>query len=755
MGIVKNISRWIRQFDISIYWKFVFSYVILFLFTFLVMVLFVMPPAIEVARKIDKDRCDNLMRSVQVYMDNILENLAETKEKVEFSVWFNDLFFKKIVQNKEMSPTETNIIKKDLIHLTEQKRVFSLVSVMLYEDDTLYNATTIIPSYQSYSTYGADSSIHSRFFMLNENEGTGLYRVWYGENNKYSALVYRSRITNRLVGNLTNRPKGELNVFLDIPMMEKDLSYILKEDATGFRLYDSARSELFALSLSSDSPQKASVTLKYSSADGNYYYELDIPQPIANQNEVRMQKILLVISIGNALLSLVLAFYFSLQNYKPIRVLVQQLGYRDKHLKNEFTVLGEKLHLLVNTQSELESIKPQIRQKYIMNILNGTLRDEKDSNKLQYYGIDFRYQYYCVLSAQIPLSRYFTVKSPNEDMLAQANLALEATVQYLLEGLDAVGYIFSPELDRYDIILNYHTVAQLKEFVFKLAQDCSTFFSMTSEASSLYFGVGDTVLSYDQLYISAHHAAEALNHSIMNQGGTVIYYDNLERNPSLVYYYPITEEVSIINALGSGNASAACEVLNRVFRENLVNTNLDPVAARCLYFDLLSTLLKAIGALGFTQKEFFNLQKIEKLGNLYEMKDYFEEVFQRICRTVNAKRYKKNPGVEQQILEYIEQNLYNPELSLTSIAEHFHVSVSYVSMTFKNLTGVPYSEYVNQARIKKAVSFLENSDLTMDEIIRSVGYISASTFRRNFIKYAKQRPVTAHRPVPNDTRTKG
>jgi two-component system response regulator YesN len=196
-------------------------------------------------------------------------------------------------------------------------------------------------------------------------------------------------------------------------------------------------------------------------------------------------------------------------------------------------------------------------------------------------------------------------------------------------------------------------------------------------------------------------------------------------------------------------------VIRRIFGENLGHTRLDPPTARCLFYDLLSTLLKTAGNLGFSRNKLINMQKVEQLGNLYEMRDYIEEAVENICKAVNVKRMKKAPGLEKQIYDYIEQNLYQPELSLISIADHFDVSVSYVSMTFKNLTGVPYSEYINKARIKKAVSLLETQDLSTEDVVRMTGYVSLSTFRRNFIKYTNQRPgAMSRRTVPPENSEK-
>ena len=80
----------------------------------------------------------------------------------------------------------------------------------------------------------------------------------------------------------------------------------------------------------------------------------------------------------------------------------------------------------------------------------------------------------------------------------------------------------------------------------------------------------------------------------------------------------------------------------------------------------------------------------------------------------------------------IEEQYTSPDFSISSIADTFDVSVAYVSYLFKNETGENLSDYVWNLRLEKAKELLLTTDMSVDNISVSVGYVSTSSFRRKF-----------------------
>lgn len=87
--------------------------------------------------------------------------------------------------------------------------------------------------------------------------------------------------------------------------------------------------------------------------------------------------------------------------------------------------------------------------------------------------------------------------------------------------------------------------------------------------------------------------------------------------------------------------------------------------------------------------------------------------------------------VISEVAGYINNN-YDDEISLSKISELFHISPGHFSKTFKRETGLAFSDYLNNVRIKEARKLLYNTHMTISEIAFSVGYNSSTHFGRIF-----------------------
>ena len=73
--------------------------------------------------------------------------------------------------------------------------------------------------------------------------------------------------------------------------------------------------------------------------------------------------------------------------------------------------------------------------------------------------------------------------------------------------------------------------------------------------------------------------------------------------------------------------------------------------------------------------------------------------------------------------------------SLDELAGIFYLDKSYLSRIFKEVTNFTVNEFINVQRIGQARDFLLNTDLSILEISRRLGYESQSYFDRVFLKY--------------------
>ena len=104
-------------------------------------------------------------------------------------------------------------------------------------------------------------------------------------------------------------------------------------------------------------------------------------------------------------------------------------------------------------------------------------------------------------------------------------------------------------------------------------------------------------------------------------------------------------------------------------------------------------------------------------------------------------------------LQYIEHNLDKP-MSLQSLAQQVHLSPSYYSSLFKQQVGCTFCEYVQTRRISTSISLLVETQLTVAEIARRVGFSDYRYFSRLFSRIVGMNPTQyrkRHRPAAQET----
>lgn len=209
---------------------------------------------------------------------------------------------------------------------------------------------------------------------------------------------------------------------------------------------------------------------------------------------------------------------------------------------------------------------------------------------------------------------------------------------------------------------------------------------------------------------------------------------------NIQYHYPDEELEKLYEALEEADinkASIMTEILSGFLKQYEDNRFL----YLSIYYDIVNTYYRA------QSKLILNLESAFLEVELLEIKDYsdaiqvVENLKEQYQKCIDGKEEKKEKDVLIQIVEYIEENKKSAELSVSTVADFFGMSMSNLSHRFKVYTNQKISDYITEKRLEYAVELLEQTEYRVSDIGKMLGYTQTSSFIRKFKQYYGMTPL--------------
>ncbi len=130
----------------------------------------------------------------------------------------------------------------------------------------------------------------------------------------------------------------------------------------------------------------------------------------------------------------------------------------------------------------------------------------------------------------------------------------------------------------------------------------------------------------------------------------------------------------------------------------------------------------------------------EEIKNEYDLTDEksTEDFIGTLIKRAESGRKKGDEALINKILKFIDNNYMN-DISRDDAAQHVYLNATYFSRYFSAKTGISFSDYLLDLRMKKAMELLEKND-KIYKIGESVGYKNNRNFLRTFKKYTGYTP---------------
>lgn len=129
------------------------------------------------------------------------------------------------------------------------------------------------------------------------------------------------------------------------------------------------------------------------------------------------------------------------------------------------------------------------------------------------------------------------------------------------------------------------------------------------------------------------------------------------------------------------------------------------------------------------------LKPINKTQLIDVIKKAIDSLLPEEINPVNLTLTKLDNGtsISTKAIEYIKANYTNPELTLATLSNLFHVSESYMTRIIKQRINKSFSTLLTELRIEMSIELLStNEDIMIGQIAEIVGYSSHHYFCRVF-----------------------
>ncbi len=651
------------------------------------------------------------LQACQNYLDSELMYAANVANLLQKSNWVSSLYVD-LAAGKPVSYDAGREVQSDLRNFCINHAAFYNITVFYYHDmDTIFNRFNFAQNREMMQSLFPDDVGYAVFPL--DGASPGFSTVTYADT---SYLTYRTSFQT----SYNAKPKGEICVFFSTAKLQQDLHKLLGDNVRSLEICSKDGTVLHTIFLSDSTEADSAISVE------SDLYDYRVTMTLYSSRRHVIERVSCAI-ILDLLASLILALFLTSLNYRPFGNIVRQFVDELPPEEDEFAMLSQSIQQIQDICEERESalakLQPMVEISAVHQLLNGGLltHDEIDE-ELALYGITFPY----------PLFNVISISLVEPDDTAIIGAVLESLVTELSAYPDLVAYLRSFSNNGFHILVNYQDEAVFE----KLLADVDNNFH-NAGLVRYHMGIGSPQIRPEQLYLSCEQADTALNAASL-QHSKLERFDALRSPCSKDYYYPLSEEVLLSHAIAENQMEKACEILHNVIERNCNNSDQQKNLS-LLFFNLYTTIARSISGLNIQIPYYDSFPSFPFNGTqLYKQ---LEDLLLMVSAQLADKRESEKVSLEQQILEYIDHNLFSPDLSLIGIAAHFNKSTGYISIVFKRERGMNYNNYVNQKRIEQAVKLMASNTMDLQSICDAVGYTNLARFTKNFHKYTGHDPI--------------
>lgn len=452
------------------------------------------------------------------------------------------------------------------------------------------------------------------------------------------------------------------------------------------------------------------------------------------------------------LLGLLFAFIVSKMLYQPIGALTNRIkqklnvgGKLDKNL-DEVGFLANAFNGIMDKTIILEKMKrdttPLLKNDFLKQLLSGQmmLTSEQITMTKKELNIQLNFSNNLFISLlKIDHYKEFVDKYNEKDRslykYAIANIAKEITSEhYQNEVIDTA-------FDQFTVLVDLNERQSNPEEVYNT---CHLIVATIQKVVKQYLNIslsgtlGYVIESPEQMK-TVHEDTHNLSMYRIKYGHfSILTPTILQDVDNRHFIFPTSKEKQLIDFLKLGKSEAAKEAYKDIFKA-IERCSYDNIMTSVIYliFTIYNSLNRNVDGtpskLNDISIDFLN--KVTSKETLAEIEQTFFILMDEIIVLKSRAKNKKKDEIVETVIELIHANYPDKNLSLNSCADALSISSVYLGKLFKNATGKSVAEYITSLRMEKIKYELENSNLSINDILEKCGIEKSNYFYTCFKKY--------------------
>lgn len=418
-------------------------------------------------------------------------------------------------------------------------------------------------------------------------------------------------------------------------------------------------------------------------------------------------------------------------NYRPLKRLLDLSGSKPGRRINEYEEIGkvmtssrERAELL---ESTLEKQRPYVLERILGYALDARLTEEQSGQLFAGMNLRFTYPCFFMISARV------VVENPESNALWAFKAAVVEAAQTMGERNSACYTLERAEDNKISVAVNCGEDTDRRTYAQRFYEQIQ---DRLQAPCVFVLGVGSLSQGFQRLKESLYEA-NVLAENLLEH--PISFIEEMESLPGAFRgLYPVKDMLLFLQELREGDEKAALASFHGICSASLMQEE-NPLIRRHVCSYVVNGIAETVQQL---EADCFSKETEALLTaqTAEQLKKAGVKLIAAFCRLVNQDRQTSQSRLREDILNYINENYTNPNLSLETLAQVFQLSPYYISRFFRDQNNINLKDYIASLRMDRAREWLTQTDKPVAEIVSDLGYQSVSSFIRKFKATAGMTP---------------